>query len=420
MPNRIEPAYRIAQEQYAKIGVNTDRELKTLKKIRLSLNCWQGDDIGGFGDQAALLSGGIGVTGNCPGRARSATELRRDIEQVMDLIPGRHRVNLHAMYAESGSKKIDRDALEPEHFKAWQDWAADRRFALDFNATLFKHPKADSGFTLSSKDKSIRDFWIEHVRRCRRIAADLGKKQHIPCIHNLWIPDGMKDNCCDRHGFRQTLKISLDKIYETKYSTRFIKDAVEPKLFGIGAESFTVGSFEFYLGYALKNNLMLCLDLGHFHPTESVADKISSILMYSKELLLHLSRGVRWDSDHVPLFDDQTTEVMLEVKRCNALDRSHLALDFFDASINRVAAWVIAARAVQKALLYALLEPTATLVEKEREGDYTGRLMMTEDQKTMPLGHVWDHFCRINNVPTDEQLPRFISTYEKQVLSKRR
>ncbi len=420
MPNRVEPAYRIAQEQYAKVGVNTDRVLKILKKIQLSLNCWQGDDIRGFEGKDALLSGGIGVTGNCPGRARNAAELRRDIDQAMGLIPGRHRVNLHAMYAELGSKRIDRNKLEPEHFKAWQDWAADRGYKLDFNATLFKHPKADSGFTLSSPDQSVRDFWIEHVRRCRKIAADLGRKQDSPCIHNLWIPDGMKDNCCDRRGFRELLKGSLDKIYETKYSARLLIDAVEPKLFGIGAESFTVGSFEFYLGYALGHDLMVCLDLGHFHPTESIADKISSILTYSKGLLLHLSRGVRWDSDHVPLYDDQTREIMLEVKRCNALDRSHLALDFFDASVNRVAAWVVGARAAQKALLNALLEPTDILVAMEKAGDYTGRLLLSENQKTMPLGHVWDHFCRINNVPTDEELPRFILDYEKRVLNKQR
>lgn len=420
MANRTEQAYRIAREQYAQIGVNTDRAIKILNKIHLSLNCWQGDDITGFEGQDARLSGGIAATGNYPGRARSAAELRRDIEQAMGLIPGRHRVNLHAMYAERPKQPIERDALVPDHFRNWLAWAQDHGYKIDFNATVFKHPKADSGFTLSSKDRSIRKFWIEHVKACRRIAAFFGKYQHRHCVHNLWIPDGMKDNCCDRRGFREILRESLDKIYEIKYNPRFMKDAVEPKLFGIGAESYTVGSFEFYLGYALENHLMLCLDLGHFHPTESVADKISSILLYSKEILLHLSRGVRWDSDHVPLYDDQMREVMLEVKRGQALGRVHFALDFFDASINRVAAWIIGARAVQKALLYALLEPTAILIAKEKTGDYTGRLMYLEKQKTMPLGHVWDYFCGLNNVPTDDQLLREISNYEKQVLAKRR
>jgi L-rhamnose isomerase len=405
MPDLIEKAYRIARQRYASVGINTDRALETLKKIRLSINCWQGDDVQGFEPHHGISwRGGIQVTGSHPERARNAVELRQDIEQAMAMIPGRHRVNLHAMYGEFRRKKADRDAIEPAHFRNWADWAEDKKFGIDFNATLFKHPNADTGFTLSSKDRSIRDFWIEHVRRSRRIAAFFGTRQHNPCIHNLWIPDGMKDNCVDRSGHREILKKSLDEIYETEYSTRFLKDSVEPKLFGIGSESYTVGSYDFYLGYALENGLMPCLDLGHFHPTESVADKISSLLIFSGELLLHLSRGVRWDSDHVPLFDDNVREVMTEVKRCRALGRVHLALDFFDASISRVGAWIIGARAVQKAMLCALLEPTAALIEREKKGDYSGRLYVLESLKTMPFGSVWDYHCLANDVPPDGRL----------------
>lgn len=416
----IETAYRMAREAYAGLGIDTDAVLKRLQGKGISLPCWQGDDVRGFEVPDATLSGaGIQATGNYPGRARSIEELRQDMEKAFSLIPGRHRANLHAIYGEFGEQHVERDQFEPRHFSGWIQWAKERSLGLDFNATLFSHPRAASGFTLSNKDPGIRRFWVDHVKRCREIGAEMGRELASPCLHNLWIPDGMKDSCVDRGGYRNLLKRSLDDIYAVPYDSRHLKDSLESKLFGIGSESFVVGSHEFYMGYALFRPLMLCLDLGHFHPTESVADKISSLLTFVPEILLHVSRGVRWDSDHVVVLDDPLREVALEIVRQGALERVHIALDFFDASLNRIGAWVAGARATLKALLYALLEPTPKLVELESIGDYFGRLALIEELKTMPFGAVWDLFCLSNEVPSGEAWIAEVHQYEKEVLLKR-
>jgi len=419
MNSTIKKEYTLAAERYAKLGVKTGAALKKLKKISLSLHCWQGDDVSGFEKEGSVLSGGIQVTGNRFGKARNAVELRADLEKALSLLPGTHRVNLHAIYGNFILKKNDRDQIGKENFTDWVAWAKKQNLKLDFNATLFSHKKSETGFTLASKDASICAFWVEHVKRCREISAWFGKTQGSASVHNLWIADGMKDQCADKRGYREGLKTSLDKIFSVKLSPKHIKDAVESKLFGIGSESFVVGSQEFYTSYALKNNLMLCLDMGHFHPTESIADKISAILTFQKELLVHVSRGVRWDSDHVVLFDDAIREVAAEVKRNEALDKAHFALDYFDASINRIGAWVIGARAAQKALLYALLEPTQDLVKAEQNGDYFKRLALSEELKTLPFGAVWNYFCEQENVPPAEEWIKEVETYEKEVLSKR-
>ncbi len=419
MATKPQEAYDIARERYAALGVDTEQALATLQGVGISLPCWQGDDVRGFeSPDAALSGGGIQATGDRPGRARNADELRADLEKALSLLPGDHRVNLHAMYGEFGGRPVDRDAVSKEHFAGWIDWARERTLGLDFNATLFSHPRADAGFTLSSPDAGTRAFWIEHVLRCRRIAESMGRSLHTPCVHNLWIPDGMKDVPADRRGFRERLESSLDTIFDQKRDPASMKDAVESKLFGLGAESFTVGSHEFYLGYALSRGLMVCLDLGHFHPTESVADKISSILLFSDALLLHLSRPVRWDSDHVTILDDALEETAREVVQ-NGLDRVHLALDFFDASINRPGAWVIGARAACKAILGALLEPSARLRSLEAEGDYFRRLALFEALKTLPLGAVWEEHCRRNEVPGDEGWIDEIARYDHEVLQQR-
>ncbi|OGF50193.1 MAG: L-rhamnose isomerase [Candidatus Firestonebacteria bacterium RIFOXYA2_FULL_40_8] len=419
MNSTIKKEYALASERYAKLGVSTSAALSKLKGISLSLHCWQGDDVSGFEKEGSLLSGGIQVTGNRFGKARSADELRNDLEKALSLLPGKHRVNLHAIYGNFTLKKNDRDQISKDNFIDWVSWAKKQKLKLDFNATLFSHPKSESGFTLSSKDVSIRSFWVEHVKRCRDISAWFGQTLGSASVHNLWIADGMKDQCADKRGYREALKNSLDKIFSVKISSKYIKDAVESKLFGIGSESFVVGSQEFYTSYALKNNLMLCLDMGHFHPTESIADKISAILTFQKEVLIHVSRGVRWDSDHVVLFDDATKEVAAEVKRNSALETAHFALDYFDASINRIGAWVIGARAAQKSILYALLEPTSALVKAEESGDYFKRLALTEELKAMPFGSVWNYFCEQEGVPSAEDWIKEVELYEKEVLSKR-
>lgn len=420
MKPNIESAYQSAREAYASLGVDTDAALKRLQEKKISLPCWQGDDVRGFETPDAVLSGGgIQATGNYPGRARSVEELRKDMEKAFSLIPGKHRANLHAIYGEFGGQRVKRDRIEPRHFSGWVQWAKERGLGLDFNATLFSHPRAASGFTLSSKDPGIRSFWVEHVKRCRTIGADMGRELSSPCLHNLWVPDGMKDACVDRGGYRNLLKRSLDDIYAAPCDPRHLKDSLESKLFGIGSESFVVGSHEFYMGYALSRPVILCLDLGHFHPTESVADKISSLLTFVPEILLHISRGVRWDSDHVAVLDDALREVALEIVRLGALDRVHIALDFFDASLNRIGAWVAGARATLKAMLYALLEPTPKLVELESAGDYFGRLALLEELKTMPFGAVWDRLCLSNGVPGGEAWIAEVSRYENEVLSKR-
>ncbi|UCC41299.1 MAG: L-rhamnose isomerase [Candidatus Aminicenantes bacterium] len=418
---KIENAYQLAQERYSQFGVDSDRALELLENVSLSLHCWQGDDLGGFEKpDSRLEGGGIQVTGSHPGRARTVDELRMDLKKAYSMIPGSHRLNLHAMYRDFGGKQVERDKIGQEHYKSWIDWAKKEGLKLDFNPTCFSHPKADSGFTLSSMEKEIREFWIEHVKRCREISAIMGRELQSPCIHNLWIPDGTKDSPVHRGTHRILLKESLDEIYKIEYSPSEMKDSLESKLFGIGSESFVVGSHEFYMGYALSKGKMLCLDLGHFHPTESVADKISSILLFSDELLLHISRGVRWDSDHVVILNDEVKSLTEEIVRSDALDRVHIALDFFDASMNRVGAWVIGARATLKGLLCALLEPRERLKEAEKSGNNFARLALMEEFKTMPFGTIWDYYCLRMGVPVGESWMEEIKLYDREVTSKRK
>ncbi len=417
---RIAAAYQQARERYAEVGVDTEEALARLAGVSLSLHCWQGDDVAGFERPGAALSGGgIQVTGSHPGRARTPEELRSDLKQALSLVPGRHRVNLHAIYGEFGGRPVDRDEIAPEHYRGWVDWARAEGLALDFNATCFSHPKAASGLTLSHPDAGVRDFWIEHVKRCRAIGAYLGRQQGGPCVHNLWVPDGSKDLPADRWGPRARLRDSLDAVYAVEYDPRELKDAVESKLFGIGAESYTVGSHEFYLAYGLLRGKMICLDLGHFHPTESVADKLSSLLLFCDEVLLHISRGVRWDSDHAVILSDEVRAVMEEIVRGDALGRAHLALDYFDASINRVGAWVIGARAALEALLVALLEPRQRILEAERAGEGFARLAWMEQAKLLPFGAVWDEHCRRAGAPAGEAWIAEVREYGERVLSRR-
>ncbi|MBB5218243.1 L-rhamnose isomerase [Treponema rectale] len=416
----MESDYSSAKEQYAALGVDTDRAIQLLKKIPVSMHCWQGDDVGGFEHAGASLDGGgIQVTGNYPGKARSMEELRSDIEKTLSLTPGSYRLNVHANYADFSSTGFaDRDALEPEHFKSWVQWSKENKVPLDFNSTLFSHPKA-SGLTLSSKDKGIRDFWIEHVKRCRKIGEYMGKEQGSACIHNIWIADGMKDIPVDRQGYREILASSLDDILSVKISKDYLKDSVESKVFGIGTESYVVGSHEFYMGYAVKNQMLLTIDMGHFHPTENVADKLSSVLMFVPEILLHLSRGVRWDSDHVTLFNDDMKAMAEEMVRTGKLDKIHIGTDYFDGSINRIGAWVIGQRATQKSLLRALLEPSEKLMSYENDGNYFARLALLEAEKTLPFGAVWNRYCEECSVPSDLQVIDEIMNYEKSVTALR-
>jgi L-rhamnose isomerase len=415
----IEQGYVWAQQRYAELGVDTNRALETLRRIPLSLHCWQGDDVGGFENDEGLTGGGIQATGQYPGKARNADELRADLDKVLSLLPGRHRLNLHAIYAETHGRPVERDQLSPEHFGAWIDWAKSRRLGLDFNGSFFSHPRANDGFTLSSRDEGVRRFWVAHGIACRKIGERFGRELGSPCVTNVWIPDGFKDLPVDRKTPREILRRSLDEIFAEKLDPRFHLDAVESKLFGIGSESYVVGSHEFYLGYALANRKLLCLDAGHYHPTESIADKISSVLTYLDEMLLHVSRGVRWDSDHVVILNDDLRSIAEEIVRGNYLGRIHIGLDFFDASINRVAAWVIGARSMLKALLLALLEPAATLRGLETAGDYTGRLALLEELKTLPFGAVWDYYCLQQNVPVGTAWLDVARKYEQEVLARR-
>jgi L-rhamnose isomerase len=414
----IEKAYEAAKQRYAELGVNSDEAMERLSKIAISLHCWQGDDVGGFESSEGLSGGGIMATGAYPGKARTPDELRADIDKALSLIPGKHRLNLHAMYAEA-SGKVDRNELEAKHFTAWIDWAKANGMGMDFNGTFFSHPKADSGFTLSSADEGIRKFWVEHGILCREIGAAMGAALGTPCVTNLWIPDGSKDIPADRKGPRERLKKSLDEIFAKKIGRSKMLDAVESKLFGIGSESYVVGSHEFYLGYAIENKTLLCLDTGHFHPTEIVSDKISSVMTFLDEILLHVSRGVRWDSDHVVILSDELRAIAEEIVRGDYLERVHIGLDFFDASINRIAAWVIGTRCMIKALLIALLEPSGKLRRMELEGDYTGRLAIQEELKTLPFGAVWDYYCTKMETPAGESWLDEARAYEKDVLSKR-
>jgi L-rhamnose isomerase len=418
MSNQIEKMYEVAKERYAALGVDTDAARQKLAEIPISLHCWQGDDVGGFEDPERGLSGGIMATGNFPGKARTATELRSDLDKAYTLIPGTHRLNLHAIYLET-DKKVPRNEIEPKHFAGWVDWAKANNHGLDFNPTCFSHPLADDGFTLAHADAGIRRFWIEHCIACRHIGAHLGRELGTTAVTNIWVPDGYKDTPVDRLAPRRRLRDSLDKILAAPVDHNYNRDSVESKLFGIGSESYVVGSYDFYLGYATANQVLLCLDAGHFHPTESIADKISSVLLYIPELLLHVSRGVRWDSDHVVTLSDEVQAVMQEVVRGDYLSRVHIGLDFFDASINRVAAWVIGARNALRALLLALLEPIDTLRHLESAGDFTGRLALLEEVKGMPFGAVWDYYCLQQNVPAGLAFLAEVRAYEKQVLARR-
>jgi L-rhamnose isomerase len=410
--NNIEKMYEAAKQRYAGLGVDSDQAMDRLSKIAISLHCWQGDDVGGF------ENGGIMATGAYPGKARTPDELRADIDKALSLIPGKHRLNLHAMYAETGGK-VERNELEPKHFTSWIDWAKANGMGMDFNGTFFSHPKADSGFTLSSADEGIRRFWVEHGIVCREIGAAMGAALGTPCVTNLWIPDGFKDVPADRKGPRERLKKSLDEIFAKKIGRSKLLDAVEAKLFGIGSESYVVGSHEFYLAYAVENKTLLCLDTGHFHPTEVVSDKISSVMTFLDEILLHVSRGVRWDSDHVVILSDELCAIAQEIIRGGYLERVHIGLDFFDASINRVAAWVIGTRCMIKALLIALLEPSEKLRQMELEGDYTGRLAMLEELKTLPFGAVWDYYCTKQDVPAGPDWLNEVRDYERNVTNSR-
>ena len=415
----IQQRYAIAKEQYAEHGVDSDAALAALEQFAISIHCWQVDDVGGFEQKAAATSGGgIQATGNYPGKARTVAEARQDYEKVLSLVPGTHRLNLHASYGEFKTP-VDRDAVGVKHFTGRIDWARELGIALDFNSTCFAHEKADSGFTLSSKDGGIRDFWIEHVKCCREISHAMGTALGETCIHNVWIPDGAKDITVDRMGHRRLLTESLDASFEKEYDSATMKDAVEAKLFGIGSEHFVVGSHEFYLGYALTRQKLLCLDLGHFHPTESVADKLSAILQYANELLLHVSRPIRWDSDHVVILDDPTRDVTAEIVRCAPDRKFYVALDFFDASINRIGAYVTGIRATQQGLLLGLLSPQAALLEAEESGNNFKRLALLEVTKALPFGAVWDQFCAQMNVPAGAAWIQDITSYEAQVTSKR-
>lgn len=412
----IQQAYAIARERYAAIGIDTDQVLETLQHISLSLHCWQADDVTGFETPDGQLSGGIQATGNYPGKARNIDELRSDILKAASYIPGKHRLNLHEIYGEFGGQFVDRDQVEISHFEGWMQWAEENGMKLDFNSTSFSHPKSGN-LSLSNPDEQIRQFWIEHTRRCRAIAEEMGKRQGDPCIMNIWVHDGSKDITVNRMAYRALLKDSLDQIFATRYT--HMKDCIESKVFGIGLESYTVGSNDFYIGYGVQNQKIITLDTGHFHPTESVADKVSSLLLYVPELMLHVSRPVRWDSDHVTIMNDETLDLCKEIVRCNAIDRVHIGLDYFDASINRIGAYVIGSRATQKCLLQALLEPIDTLRRYEANERGFERLALLEEAKSLPWGAVWDMFCMKNNVPVGEEFIPAILEYEKDVLSKR-
>jgi len=415
----LKNAYAIAKEQYAVLGVDVDQARQRLGKLAVSLHCWQGDDVGGFENVGQSLSGGIAVTGNMPGKARTPDELRADLDKTLSLIPGTHRLNLHASYLDAGSKRVERTDIEPAHFQTWIDWAKSKKMGMDFNSTFFSHPKSADGFTLSHPDRGIRQFWIDHAIACRRIGAAMGEALGTPCVTNHWIPDGYKDLPADRKAPRLRLIESLDAMLAEKLAPKFHLDAVECKLFGIGSESYVVGSHEFYLGYAITRNLVLCLDAGHFHPTEGIADKISAVMNWVDELLLHVSRGVRWDSDHVVILSDELQAIAQELVRGEYLERTHLGLDFFDASINRVAAWVIGTRAFLKALLMALLEPIDKLRAYEADGDFTSRLALLEQQKTLPFGAVWNYHCLAADVPVDGAWLDSVKRYEQNVLLQR-
>jgi L-rhamnose isomerase len=412
----VQKSYEIAKERYFVIGVNTDKALDELQKIAISIHCWQTDDVTGFENLGNLGGGGIQATGNYPGKARNIEEIRQDIEKVLTLVGGNHRLSLHAIYGDFKGKAVDRDQVETAYFTSWMQWAKTNDLKLDFNSTSFGHPKSGD-LTLANPDQSIRDFWIEHTKRCRQISEDMGKFQNDPCIMNLWIHDGMKDLTVKRYQYRQILEQSLDTIFEKEYKN--MKDCIEAKLFGIGLESYTVGSYDFYLGYGAKKQKIVTLDTGHFHLSESIADKISSLLLFTPEIMLHVSRPIRWDSDHVTILNDDLTDLAKEIVRAGALKRVHIGLDYFDASINRIGAYVIGIRSTQKAFLLGLLEPIAKLREYESNGQYFERLALLEEAKGLPWNAVWDYFCLKNNIAVGEDFISDVQQYEKEVTSKR-
>ena len=412
---KIKQAYELAVERYASLGVDVEKAMELLEQVSLSMHCWQADDVTGF-ESAGSLSGGIQATGNYPGKARNIDELRADILKAVSMIPGNHRLSLHEIYGDFGGKFVDRDQVEPAHFESWMQWAAENNMKLDFNSTSFSHPKSGD-LSLANPDEGIRNFWIEHTKRCRAIADEMGKRQGDKCVMNLWIHDGSKDITVNRMKYRALLKDSLDKIFEQDYE--HMLDSIESKVFGIGLESYTVGSNDFYIGYAAQKNKLVTLDTGHFHPTESVADKVSSLLLYVPELLLHVSRPVRWDSDHVTIMNDDTMDLCKEIVRCDALNRVHVGLDYFDASINRIGAYVIGSRATQKCLLQALLEPLHLLREYEAKGQGFERLALLEECKSLPWNAVWDMFCLKHGVPVGESFIAEVQKYEAEVTSKR-
>ena len=414
----LQTAYDLARERYAALGVDTEKAMARLEKVAISLHCWQGDDVGGFENPGGELSGGIAATGNYPGKARTADELRKDLDVVYSLLPGSHRLNLHAIYLES-DHKVERNQIEPRHFSAWKDWAKANGHGMDFNPTCFSHPLSADGFTLSHRDPGIRQFWVEHCIASRRIGEYFGKELGTPAVTNIWIPDGYKDSPADRQTPRRLLLESLDAVLAERIDPRFNLDAVEPKLFGIGSESYVVGSMEFYEAYALTRRILLTLDSGHFHPTEAISDKISALLIYLDQLLLHVSRGVRWDSDHVVTFNDDLQAIANEIVRNDALERIHIGLDYFDASINRIAAWTIGSRNTLRALLVALLEPMDTLKQYEIEGDFSSRLALQEELKAMPFSAVWDFYCSKKNTPVGMEFMSIIKDYEKKELVNR-
>lgn len=409
--------YDYAKEKYAALGIDTEAVLKKLAEVPISLHCWQGDDVCGF-ENSDNLSGGISVTGNYPGKARTPDELMADIEKVLSLLPGKHKLNLHASYAIT-DEKVERDKLEPKHFEKWVDFAKKNNIGLDINPTLFSHPMAQTNLTLSSPDEGIRRFWIDHCIATRKIGEYFGKELNSVCLNNIWIPDGFKDIPADRFGPRKRLKNSLDEIFETKYNKKYLIDSVESKVFGIGLESYTVGSHEFYMNYAAENGCLCLMDNGHYHPTETVSDKIPSMLLFADKIALHVTRSVRWDSDHVVIFDDELKEIAKEIVRCNALGKVLIGLDYFDASINRISAWTVGARNMRKALLFAMLMPHSQLKKLQDEGNFTKLMVMNEELKFYPFNDVWDEFCLRSNVPQGGNWFNAVEEYEKNVLSKR-
>ncbi len=419
MNEQIQKAYEMAVARYAQMGVDVNAALAQLDKLPISLHCWQADDVTGFENPDGQLTGGIQATGNYPGKATSIDQLRADIDKAMELIPGDHRVNIHAFYGDFKGQKVDRDQIEPAHFQSWIDWAKEKNYKLDFNCTCFSHDKSSDGLTLSHPDAEIRNFWIEHVIRCRKIAEEMGRQLGSKCMHNIWIPDGSKDVTVNRYAYRKNLKESLDKVFEYKTNDNYMLDCIESKLFGIGAESYTVGSHEFYMGYGIQNNVIVTLDGGHFHPTEMISDKISALLLFLPEVMLHVTRGVRWDSDHVVNLNEEIVAIAQEIVRADAVDKVHIGLDYFDASINRIGAYVVGVRATQKALVQALLEPLAKLREYEAKGQNFERMALLEEAKSMPWGDVYNYYCAQKGVIVGESYIADIQKYEQEVTLKR-